>query len=479
MGHKSKKAATEKTSGKSVQTYAAESTQEQPLTRPDGTTSETASDAAGAEVMTTKSQPVVTVSKMSPQEQQYLKAIALSSAELGAVIEKSTERVTNNLGEAIGHEAEAKRLRLEAKQEFDDNIAFYYEAKQRLLNPGYRTDVDGGKDRTADDNQKWFGAPNWEAFNDQCHAYSLQHADRKLKLFAKEQGLLSDGGANIDDPDQKEDEPDQEEGEPEAPEARRTTDPTAQKMYEHIATVAMSIAQSDPQNPVSKQIMAAAVHVPAPLMPVTPDIYTEVISFVAAVSQLVAKLAKKKELKPLIEPLGNVKQLLSKLSLHRPTPEPPKILAEATKEEERKRHQRLAKKNGQALGSASYHPPNYITSEHVQQSQPMSEGQGAIPSCKAVAPLPKTAPKPRAKAAGGGEAAATPMDFAQAPPANGVSKRCRLIEHTIGSRTELVIMDGNKVCDCFSLDEKQEAQAMLDKLNATAVAKPESRTAAA
>jgi hypothetical protein len=82
---------------------------------------------------------------MSPQEQQYLKAIALSSAELGAVIEKSTERVTNNLGEAIGHEAEAKRLRLEAKQEFDDNIAFYYEAKlcnsshPRHLDPLART----------------------------------------------------------------------------------------------------------------------------------------------------------------------------------------------------------------------------------------------------------------------------------------------------------------------------------------------------
>src|ERR1035437_8662872 len=147
--------------------------QPQPATAQDGTTARTAPAVVGNEATTTKPQTVVTVSKMSPQEQQYLKAIALSSAELGAVIEKSTERVTNNLGEAIGHEEEAKRLRLEAKQEFDDNIAFYYEAKLRLLNPGYRIDVYGGKDRTSYDNQKGFVSPNWEAFNDQCHAYSL------------------------------------------------------------------------------------------------------------------------------------------------------------------------------------------------------------------------------------------------------------------------------------------------------------------
>src|ERR1035437_3700525 len=119
--------------------------QPQPATAQDGTTARTAPAVVGNEATTTKSQTVVTVSKMSPQEQQYLKAIALSSAELGAVIEKSTERVTNNLGEAIGTEAEAKSLRLEAKKKFDDNIAFYYEAKlcnsshPRHLDPLART----------------------------------------------------------------------------------------------------------------------------------------------------------------------------------------------------------------------------------------------------------------------------------------------------------------------------------------------------
>lgn len=368
MGNKSKKAATEKTSGKSVQTYAAESSQEQPLTTPDGSTSETASDVLGTEATTATSQSIAVTKKVSAEVSQHLNAIAMSSADLGKAIKKPTERITKHAGNAIAHEAQAKKERAEAQREFEESIAYYYEAKQRLLNPGYRTDVDGGKDRTPDDNQKWFGAPDWATFNKNCAAFSLQHADRKLKAFAKANGLLTDGGDNIDDVDVEETD------KTGRPEPRRKEDATAQKRYEHIATAAMSIAQSDPENVVSKQIMAAAEHVPAPLMPVAPDIFTELLSFVTAASQLVAKLVKNEELRPLIEPLGNVKQLLAKLSLHRPAPEPAKLLAEATKEEKRKQGKRLAKKNGQALGSASYNPPNNSTSEDVQKSRPMSVG---------------------------------------------------------------------------------------------------------
>ena len=55
----------------------------------------------------------------------------------------------------------------------------------------------------------------------------------------------------------------------------------------------------------------------------------------------------------------------------RPMQQPAKVLAEATKEEKRKRGRRLAKKNGGALGSGTYNPPNNGTSEHVQRSGPM------------------------------------------------------------------------------------------------------------
>ena len=48
--------------------------QPQPATAQDGTTARTAPAVVGNEATTTKPQTVVTVSKMSPQEQQYLKA---------------------------------------------------------------------------------------------------------------------------------------------------------------------------------------------------------------------------------------------------------------------------------------------------------------------------------------------------------------------------------------------------------------------
>jgi hypothetical protein len=143
---------------------------------------------------------------LSPQQKQYSEAIAMSSADLGAILKKPSERISKLVGKAIDHEEKAKDFRKEAQKKFDENIARYYEVKQRLCNPGYRTDVDGGKDRTANENQENFGAPDWATFNKKCAAYSLQHADRKLKAFAKEQGLHADDGVNIDDPEAEEQE---------------------------------------------------------------------------------------------------------------------------------------------------------------------------------------------------------------------------------------------------------------------------------
>jgi hypothetical protein len=198
--------------------------------------------------------------KVSAQEQQYKEAISMSSAELGAAIMAPTSRITKHIGSALAHEEVAKNERAEAQSEFERNIAFYYETKRRLLNPGYRTDVDGGKDRTPDQNQEYFGAPDWATFNSNCKAYSLQHADRLLKRFAQANGLLTDDGENIDDHEP-------EEVEPAEMGRRHTKDVTAQRRYEHIAIAAVEIAKRNPEGEVEKQILAAAEYVPAPLMP--------------------------------------------------------------------------------------------------------------------------------------------------------------------------------------------------------------------
>jgi hypothetical protein len=305
--------------------------------------------------------PIAAPKKLSPKDTQYFKAIGMSSADLGAILTKPTERITKKLEQAIAHEEKAKAFRHEAQQEFDHNIAFYYEAKQRLLNPGYRTDVDGGKDRTPEENEKNFGAPNWAAFNKNCAAYSLQHADRKMKAFAKAQGLLTDDGKNVDDL-----EPEDGDG-AKPPQPRRTPDQTAQKRYEHIATAAMAIANKNPEGEIEKQILAESAHVPAPLMPLPPDVFTEVLSFITKIASSITDQNVRAE----------AKRLLGKMLLHKPTPDPAEVLAEATEEEKRKRAKRLAQKNGQTLGSASYNPPQTIgTSEPVQKSNPISGDDG-------------------------------------------------------------------------------------------------------
>jgi len=151
------------------------------------------------------------------------------------------------------------------------------------------------------------------------------------------------------------------------PEPRRTDDPTAQKRYEHIATAAISIASENPEDEISKRILAAAEHQPAPLMPLPPDVYTEVLSFITKIASSVNDEKIK----------GEAKGLLGKMLLHRPVPDAAKVLDAAQKEENRKRGGRLARKNGGALGSATYNPPTNETAEQAERA--MQAKQAAIP----------------------------------------------------------------------------------------------------
>jgi hypothetical protein len=351
----------------------------QPVIGPDIHDAGTTTDEAGAQSTPTQSQTIAATnttsevlqrSEMSAEHKQYLTAIGMKDDQLGTAIKKPTERINQRVGNAVALETKAKEHRRIAQREFNDNLAFYYEAKQRLLNPKYRPDRNTGEERTEEGNLRNFGAKDWQQFNAQCMAYSLQHADKKLKQFAKAEGLLTDDGGNIDDP-----EPTSEEHQPES---RRNEDLTAQKRYEHIATAAMSIANANPTDEVSKQILAAAEHVPAPLMPILPDLFTEVLRFITKIASSVTDAEVKAE----------ATRLVGKLLIHLPKPDPAKILDKA-QEELRKRDKRLASKNGGALGSASYNPPTNgtVAVEHIQTDRPSAEcggiaepqGQGAAP----------------------------------------------------------------------------------------------------
>ena len=161
----------------------------------------------------------------------------------------------------------------------------------------------------------------------------------------------------------------------------------------------MSIATENPEDEVAKQILAAAEHQPAPLMPVPPDVYTEVLSFVTKI----ASLATDDKIK------ADAKRLLGKMLLHRPAPDPAKVLDAAQQEEQRKRRKRLVRKNGGALGSATYNPPSNGASELAEGS--MQPKQPKIPATSA--------------------------------------KRFWWTERKMGDVTELVIMDGKKVYDFY------------------------------
>jgi DNA repair photolyase len=208
--------------------------------------------------------------KAPPKE--LLEAFTLSSAELGTLIKKSTAYITKRFGSALAYQAQAKGELTKAQHEFKRNVAFYYEAKRRLLNPGYRTDVDGGKDRTPDENQKNFGAPDWASFIKKCATYSLQHADRLLKVFCEANGLPSCSGSELDD------------AESAAPKRRRLIeDQSVQRRYKIIATTAIEIASRNPEGEIEKLILAAAERAPGPPLPFPSEIHAEILSFVRRV----------------------------------------------------------------------------------------------------------------------------------------------------------------------------------------------------
>jgi hypothetical protein len=273
--------------------------------------------------------------------EQYRVAIAMSSARLGAAIKEPTKRITKHVGHAIAHEAKAKMERDKAQVEFIENIAYLYEAKQRLLNPGYRTDVDGGQNRTSDENQKNFGAPDWATFNTNFNAYSLQHADRLLHQFAKSNGLLTDVGDDIDDPDL-------EDVELAGSGRSDIKDVTTQERYEQSATAAIEITSRNPGGEVEKEILAAAESVPPPVLPLHPDLYSEVLSFITMIATLASDVNVK----------AKAEKLVKKMLLFKAAPDPAK------------------EKNGQALGSTVCNPPTSETSEHVQGLE-LKPGAGA------------------------------------------------------------------------------------------------------
>jgi len=140
---------------------------------------------------------------------------------------------------------------------------------------------------------------------------------------------------------------------------------------------------------------------------------------------------------------AEAKGLLGKMLLHRPLPDPVKVLDAAHEENRRKRGKRLARKNGAVLGSATYNPP---TSATLQVQGSLGEQNS------------NSEPEPSAVRA-------------------TIPKRFSWTERKAGDVTELVIMDGKKVYDFYRPDQIQEMQAVIEQLNAEAAASATSMAA--
>jgi hypothetical protein len=90
------------------------------------------------------------------------------------------DKVIGFLEKALEHQKAQRKI-------FNENLPFFYEVKQRLLNPKFRPDLNpAGTERTPESNLKHFGARDWKEFREEFISYySLSQADALLSEFKK------------------------------------------------------------------------------------------------------------------------------------------------------------------------------------------------------------------------------------------------------------------------------------------------------
>jgi len=119
-------------------------------------------------------------------DKQLEKFAQLNDEKFGKLQQPIAEegtKLTDNLLRAIA----------EKRKHFNENIAVFWEVKQRLtLAARWRSDLEGNQNRTAETNNKNFGAADWNEYREKFVAYSLSAADKKLVAF--EQSVQTKAG---------------------------------------------------------------------------------------------------------------------------------------------------------------------------------------------------------------------------------------------------------------------------------------------
>jgi len=177
--------------GESVQTDAAPA-QPQSRTTPDRTTAETASAAVGAESTAPIFGAVIQgLDHVGEKVHAQLVAIApdfdkqleklenADDSQLKKQLDEYKEE-DHKLGE--GMTAIMKKRR----QLFRENIGLFWTIHECIVSPGFRSDLNGGKERTADYNFKMWGASTWQEFVERHSPYGLDATDKYVKDFGRE-----------------------------------------------------------------------------------------------------------------------------------------------------------------------------------------------------------------------------------------------------------------------------------------------------
>lgn len=110
----------------------------------------------------------------------------LSDEALGNLQRPITKKMVEHGESALKQIADCRKL-------FKDNIAMFWDIKQRITNPRWRSDVKGNENRTAESNKTHFGACDWTEYREKYISYSQSQADTLLREFEHDLNGLSDG----------------------------------------------------------------------------------------------------------------------------------------------------------------------------------------------------------------------------------------------------------------------------------------------
>jgi len=80
---------------------------------------------------------------------------------------------------------------------FRKNLGLFWTIHECIVSPGFRSDLNGGKERTADHNLKMWGACTWQEFVERHSPYGLDATDKYVKEFGREYDRLVDDGISV------------------------------------------------------------------------------------------------------------------------------------------------------------------------------------------------------------------------------------------------------------------------------------------